>query len=129
MQLADAWIHGFRRFGGARPHRLRLDAKLVCLIGANEVGKATLLAALESVEFDEPLAPEDRSRLEAVPDDREVVRLRYRLDSEDHAALQQIATDIDPRGIHWFDVIHRANGSRAFDIDTTLNRIRGPRAG
>jgi predicted ATP-dependent endonuclease of OLD family len=50
MCLTDCWIHGLRRFGGDRPHRVRFDAKLVCFIGANEAGKSTILDALEMAQ-------------------------------------------------------------------------------
>lgn len=90
------WVHGLRRFGGEDPHRLRLDSKLVCIIGANEVGKSTLLNALvmsqqeaRDAETDDVL-PVDRlmfTRGEAVPSDRDVIRVRYRLVEEDFRAL------------------------------------------
>lgn len=87
MQLESMWVHGMRRFGGDAPTRLRLDAPLVCLIGANEVGKSTLLDALELVqqvpnEETEalPAVPaSDWTRGENLPGDRAIVRLRYRL--------------------------------------------------
>lgn len=127
MKLADAWIHGFRRFGGTAPHRLRIDAKLVCLIGANEVGKSTLLAALELAHGQQPIAAFDRSRGEAVPDERDVVRLRYRLDDADGEAIAHVASDADPRHVQWLDVVHRANGSLRIAIEPPLRRFRSPR--
>jgi hypothetical protein len=127
MKLADAWIHGLRRFGGDSPHRLRLDTKLISLIGANEVGKSTLLKAFEIVESGQPVAAQDRSRRENVPGDRDIVRLRYRLDSTDHEAVAHINTEIDVRRIRWFDVLYRADGSRRFEIDSNLRRVRAPR--
>ena len=76
MRLADAWIHGIRRFGGDRPHRLRIDTKLVCLIGANEAGKSTALDALSMARHGGAVEPQDRSRRQQVPDDRDAVRLK-----------------------------------------------------
>ena len=60
--LTDCWIHGLRRFGGKDPHRVRIDAKLVCLIGANEAGKSTILDALEFVQGPEAMPSADRTR-------------------------------------------------------------------
>lgn len=127
MKLADVWIHGLRRFGGETRHRLRVDAKLVCLIGANEVGKSTILAALETAHGQNPVAPTDRSRGQNVPEDREIVRLRYRLDDADKQAVAHIRSDSDPRTIQWFDVVHRADGSRQLEIEPALRRVRAPR--
>jgi len=50
MKLESVWVDGFRRFGGGDPVRLRVDSPLVCLVGANEVGKSTLLDALSLFE-------------------------------------------------------------------------------
>lgn len=127
VKLADAWIHGFRRFGGEIPHRLRVDAELVSLIGADEVGKSTILAALEMAHGQEAVVASGRSRGEAVPDERGIVRLRYRLGDQDRRAIAGIASDIDPRQVQWFDIVHRANGSGHYKIEPRLRRVRGPR--
>jgi energy-coupling factor transporter ATP-binding protein EcfA2 len=127
MKLADAWIHGYRRFGGATPHRLRGDAKLVCLIGANEVGKSTILAAMELAQGQAAVEPADRSRGEAVPDDLEVVRLRYRLDDADRQSIAHVPSDADPHTVRWLTVVHRANGTGGFSIEPALRRVRAPR--
>ncbi|KAA0274272.1 MAG: hypothetical protein EDQ89_02440 [Acidobacteria bacterium] len=73
MRLTDAWIHGLRRFGGESPHRVRVDTKLVCLIGANESGKSTVLDALEIAHGDAGVPGPDRTRRQGIPDDHEEV--------------------------------------------------------
>src|SRR5579872_7612902 len=120
MQLADVWIHGIRRFGGHRPHRLRVDTKLVCLIGANEAGKSTVLDALSMARHGGALEPRDRSRRQQVPDDREAVRLKYRLDPDDVEALAGIETDEDVSAIRWFEVVYRADGARRTGFEPHL---------
>lgn len=123
MRLADAWIHGLRRFGGDRPHRVRFDTKLVCLIGANEAGKSTILNAVEIGVSPDPVEPTDRTRREHVPDDREVVRLRYRLDAADREALATVGgSATDPKATHWYDLIKRADGSSRSVIEPELAR-------
>lgn len=113
MWLTDCWIHGLRRFGGDNPHRVRFDAKLVCLIGANEAGKSTILDALELAHREEAVPASERTRREGVPDGREIVRLRYRLDDGDQEALAQIRRDPDgPQHLQWFEVVRYANGQR-----------------
>lgn len=127
MELSDAWIHGLRRFGGETPHRVRLDTKLVCLTGANESGKSTVLDAMEIAHSDTPVEAANRTRREAVPDEREIVRLRYRLDDQDRAALRMIPTATDLESVRWFEVIRIANGSRNLVLSTSLRRDRASR--
>src|SRR5436305_3918777 len=111
MRLESMWVHGMRRFGGESPTRLRLDAPLICLIGANEVGKSTLLDALELVQQapDEetealPAVPaSDWTRGEDLPSDRAIVRLRYRLDADDEQLLSELETANRLDGVHWLE--------------------------
>jgi hypothetical protein len=125
MWLTDCWIHGLRRFGGKDDHRVRIDAKLVCLIGANEAGKSTVLDALEFARGGDPVPASDRSRGEAVGDDRTIVRLRYRLDDADGAALTGIARDADgPQEVQWFTVEKEAGGGQNFYAEPELIRDR-----
>src|SRR5665213_2057375 len=123
MKLADAWIHGLRRFGGERAHRVRFDAKLVCLIGANEAGKSTVLDALDIAHKDQEVAPADRTRREHIPDDRQIVRLRYRLDDSDRDAITSIAAAEGPSP-HWYDLFRLAGGDRQFNLEPSLFRDR-----
>jgi recombinational DNA repair ATPase RecF len=116
MRLADAWIHGLRRFGGNEAHRVRIDTKLVCLIGANEAGKSTILHAMEIAQSDDPVGPADRTRLEQIGDDRQIVYLRYRLEDADRNALSDIRCEGDSRAVQWFDFVRRANGTPASTI-------------
>lgn len=127
MLLTDAWIHGLRRFGGEQPHRVRLDAKLVCLIGANESGKSTVLDAMEIAHDNAPVAPYDRTRREDVPSDREIVRLRYRLDDSDRTALRMIPSPTDRESIQWLEIVRRANGEQQIVVDASLRRSRDGR--
>ena len=111
------WVHGLRRFGGEKPTRLRLDAPLVCLIGANEVGKSTLLDALEMApgHFDEeeewiPVDPTEWTRGEKLPEDREIVRLRYRLDKEERKLLRSLESGKQLREARWLEQVLQVNG-------------------
>jgi hypothetical protein len=125
MWLTDCWIHGLRRFGGKDGHRVRVDAKLVCLIGANEAGKSTVLDALEFARGGNPIPAGDRSRGEAVGDDRTIVRLRYRLDDADRAALSGIARDSDgPQDVRWLTVEKEAGGGLRYYAEPELIRNR-----
>jgi len=66
MRLESMWLHGFRRFGGGQPTRVRLDSALVCLIGANEVGKSTLLDALKIAGDSESIDRAEWTRVTSV---------------------------------------------------------------
>lgn len=128
MWLTDCSIHGLRRFGGDEPHRVRFDAKLVCLIGANEAGKSTILDALEIAHSVEAVPASDRTRREGVPDNREIVRLRYRLDDGDREALAQVRRDPDgPQRLQWFVVVRYANGQHNYWAEPELVRDRTER--
>lgn len=120
------WIHGLRRFGGDSPHRLRLDNKLVCIIGANEVGKSTLLDALrlsrhETREPDSedalPINPLLLTRGESITEERELVRVRYRLDTDDHAALASQQSAKQLKDIQWLERRLTADGRIATSYD------------
>jgi hypothetical protein len=126
--LTDCWIHGLRRFGGEQRHRVRIDAKLVCLIGANEAGKSTILYALELTQGGGEIPRSDRARREDVPDQRRLVELRFRLDEADQAVLSAIPRDADgPQRVQWFNVVRQANGERGYHAEPALIRDRHPR--
>ncbi len=128
MWLTDCWIHGLRRFGGENPHRVRVDAKLVCLIGANEAGKSTILDALEYVQGADAVPAADRTRGEAVPDDRAIVKLQFRLDDSDRAALSGVARDSDgPQQVRSFTVERTGGGRVSYYAFPELIRDRAPR--
>jgi energy-coupling factor transporter ATP-binding protein EcfA2 len=126
--LTDAWIHGFRRFGGETRHRVRFDAKLVCLIGANEAGKSTVLDALEFAQEGGEFQLADRTRGEALPSDRRVVELRFRLDDADRAAVSTVPRDPGgPQEVRWFTVARTASGERLAYAEPELVRDRARR--
>jgi len=128
MWLTDCRIHGLRRFGGTDPHRVRIDAKLVCLVGANEAGKSTVLDALEFARSGDPIPLGDRSRGQAIADDQTIVRLQYRLDDSDRAALSSIARDSNgPENVQWFIVEKLADGHLNYYAEPELIRDRAPR--
>lgn len=135
MQLEGMWIHGFRRFGGPDAHRLRLDGRLVCLVGANEVGKSTLLDALElgypaageDADAPAPISPLDLTRGEDVPDERSVVRLRYRLNREELVLLSALPTGPQLTAVRWLEVEKRADGGTEINPVPVPVRDKGPR--
>jgi hypothetical protein len=125
MWLTDAWIHGFRRFGGETRHRVRFDAKLVCLIGANEAGKSSVLDALEAAQGGGEFPGADGTRGEVLPPQRRVIELRFRVDDIDRAALSTVPRDPGgPQDPRWYTVIRHADGSSSHFAEPHLERDR-----
>lgn len=136
VQLESLWVHGLRRFGGPGPHRLRLDGRLICVIGANEVGKSTLLDALEmsaSEVVDEETGdrisvdPGALTRGESVEEKRELVRVRYRLGERDRAVFAGLAGTEQLKGVRWLERCKRANGTLETTLDPSPQRDEKPR--
>jgi putative AbiEii toxin of type IV toxin-antitoxin system len=134
MQLESMWVHGLRRFGGEKPTRLRVDAPLVCVVGANEVGKSTLLDALQMApgrvnEDDEwiPVDPTEWSRGEKLASNREIVRLRYRLNAEEKKQLRSLASGKQLRDVRWLEQILRVDGSSFLWLEPAPSRDLVPR--
>ena len=111
------WLHGFRRFGGSQPTRVRLDSPLVCLIGANEVGKSTLLDALTISGDSESVDRREWTRGERLPDDREIIKLRYRLESGEEKLLRQQDSGKDLAKVRWLVKTLQADGSFSVDLE------------
>jgi hypothetical protein len=114
-------VHGVRRFGGPEPTRLRLDSPLVCLIGANEVGKSTILDALELAHRQDnddegegeviAVPAAELTRGQTITGDRELVRLRYRLSKEERGRLKLLDAGPRLREVRWFEVKKFADGT------------------
>jgi hypothetical protein len=136
MRLESMRVHGLRRFGGETPHKLRLDGKLICIIGANEVGKSTLLDALAMVRADErrdvddDVIPVDSlllTRGEEINDDRTLVSVRYRLEDDDLARLAELPGAKQVADVRWLQRSLRASGEIVHDLDPVPERDKGPR--
>jgi hypothetical protein len=137
MRLESMWVHGLRRFGGDKPHKLRLDNKLVCIIGANEAGKSTLLDAMRMSHLDQQqrddegaVVPVSRlllSRGEDIPDDRELVRVRYRLDDDDRAVLATLPSAAQLRDVVWYERVLTVDGYLASRLDPAPERDKTAR--
>lgn len=93
MRLVSARVRGFGRLTDST---IKLDQKLIAVVGPNEAGKTTLLRALSYVESDAPLDLAQRSRALDTSGDDEVIRLRYLLEDHDRAALKDLDLREDP---------------------------------
>lgn len=106
MRLISARIRGAGRL---RDTTIKLDQKVIAIVGPNEAGKTTLLNALEFVDNEQPLEPARRSRvLSSVPDSTPIASLRYRVSETDRATLKQFDLEEGPTD---FYVSRRADGN------------------
>lgn len=86
---------------------IKLDQKVVAIVGPNEAGKTTLLRALAFVDTAEALPLAQRSRASAISDATPIASLRYRLSDEDRDRLASLELHELPTD---FYVSRRADG-------------------
>ena len=106
MRLVSAKIKGA---GKLVDSTIKLDQKVVAIVGPNEAGKTTLLEALSYVDRGGVWDVSKRSRAGGAPvdDATAVVTLRYLLDETDREALADIGLHEAPRE---YRVTRRAGG-------------------
>ncbi len=122
MRLISARIRGAGRLLDTT---IKLDQKLVAIVGPNEAGKTTLLRALAYVDAADALSPAERSRASAgVTDATPVVSLRYRVSDEDRREVADLDLEEAPRE---FCVSRRADGQGPnFTIKPTPRKSEAP---
>lgn len=135
MKLESVRVNGFRRFGSSQETKLRVDSSLVCLVGANEVGKSTLLDAMELFEQEKkqsgrfpPIPSNEWTRGDDdLAPDRNVVSLRFRLSEEEQDLLESLPSGKRLQDVRWLERHIRANGSVLTELSPTPLRDKAPR--
>lgn len=88
MRLVSARIRGAGRLVDTT---IKLDQKVIAIVGPNEAGKTTLLHALAYADKPAESMPlERRSRFVNIPDTTPIVSLRYLLAKADQAAIADL---------------------------------------
>lgn len=117
MELIAAWIRGFGRLLDTT---IKLDQKLIAIVGPNEAGKTTLLDALAFVEQSATLPLSRRSRAQTHYSESEpVVSLHYRLSDPDRESLADFELEDLPVEFR----VHRS----ADDSSPTFEVLPAPR--
>ena len=111
MRLISAQVRGVGRLVDAT---IKLDQKLVAIVGPNEAGKSTLLKALSLLESEKPLALSERSRAGAhIAETDNIVTLNMTVEDADRELLAELDLAEPPQQ---FQVHKRAGGERRFTI-------------
>lgn len=111
MRLVTAKIRGVGRLVDST---IKLDQKLVAIVGPNEAGKSTLLKALSLIESEEPLPLSERSRTGAqIADTDNIVTLTLVIEQSDRDSLSEFGLAEPPQQ---FQVHRRAGGERRYTI-------------
>lgn len=121
MRLVSARIRGAGRLLDTT---IKLDQKLVAIVGPNEAGKTTLLNALAYIEASDSMTPSQRSRSDNISDATPVVSLRYLVSDEDRGELEDLELEEAPTD---FFVSRRADGEGpTFTIKPAARKSEAP---
>lgn len=122
MRLYSLTLNGFRRF---EQSWINLEGRVVAIVGPNEAGKSSILAALEALDDEEPIPATAVSRgLTPAPDD-ELIYARFRLSPEERG-MSETPLD-DDEGI-WLIVAKTLAGPRKFRLEPPAKRDKRARA-
>lgn len=103
-------LHGFRRF--RNKSEMKLDGKLVAIIGSNEAGKSSFLKALQRLnDYEKFVASggeQELTRGGSYSDDHKVISATYLVEEEDRKAMSHLD---DTAKIRWFKWEKRVGGN------------------
>jgi hypothetical protein len=116
MRLVAVTIRGFKRFG----HEVTLvvDGGVTALVGSNEAGKTSLLQALAHTNHSDPFTGSERTR-GSNEDDPGCIRLKFLIEAEDTAALEEIEGG---ERVRWYTVTKWVDGKITSVLDPPVKR-------
>jgi predicted ATP-dependent endonuclease of OLD family len=121
MRLISARVRGAGRLVDTT---VKLDQKLVAIVGPNEAGKTTLLKALAYADGSAAMTMPQRSRSGTVQDSTPVVSLHYRVSDIDREDLLSLELEEAPTELF---VSRRADGGEArIDVRPAPRKSEAP---
>lgn len=131
LDIAEGWpalvrliklkLTDYRRFAGEQS--LDLNESVIALVGANEAGKSSILAAIDSVGRQQAPSRADTTR--GLQNTAATVSTLFALDPEDRAALTGIH---DGTNVDRFWIIRKADSTSAiWDLEPSPRRDLAPR--
>lgn len=88
MRLINLEVQGYRRLLDVK---VNLAGKVIAIVGPNEVGKTSLLDALERLDTEDAIPPQDISRAAGQMDPEKIyLKAEYMLDEEDEKTFSDL---------------------------------------
>ncbi len=109
MKLVWFTIEGFRRF--STRSKINVDTKLVAIVGPNEAGKTSILAALEHLNHQTAFrlsgSSQETTRGQSVSPEDYIIEASFLLEDEDRQAISHIP---EASEVRWFSLFKKARG-------------------
>jgi hypothetical protein len=118
MKLYSVKLSGYKRFADAS---INLESKVIGVVGPNEAGKSSLLAALVLLSDDKPIPTTAVTRGLKLTPEHEVMRARFRLTEQERALAPWKLSDNEAI---WLFVAKTVGGPRRFYFDPPISRSR-----
>src|SRR3954468_24431716 len=84
MRLVRVGVQGYKRFAHAT--EMRVDGRVIAVVGPNEAGKTSLLSALTRLEDTQPFSRGELTRGQDPPSQK-LIWARYLIDEDDRVAM------------------------------------------
>ncbi|MBN3507928.1 AAA family ATPase [Mycolicibacterium septicum] len=114
-------VRGFKRLSNVS---CNVDGRMIAFLGPNEAGKSSVLQALSWLsESNTALPLRDATRGQDLNPHEPVVRVHYRLDKEDIAAIADLPMTLAPKAL---TVAKHADGDTRYELEPLPSRESAP---